>query len=34
MDEEMRKIQAKFDELKTPIFHKIAKIASGQPVEK
>ncbi len=32
MDEEMRKVQAKFDLLKAPIFHKIAKIASGQPV--
>jgi len=34
MDEEMRKIQEKFDLLKTPIFHKIAKVASGHPVEK
>lgn len=34
MDEEMRKIQAKFDILRTPLIHKIAKIASGHPVEK
>ena len=29
MDEEMIKIQQKYDELKNPLINKIAKIASG-----
>ncbi len=34
MDEEMIKIQQKYDELKNPLINKIAKIASGQVFEK
>jgi hypothetical protein len=34
MDEELRKIQIKYDLLKMPIIHKVAKVASGEPVEK
>lgn len=34
MDAEMRAIQAKYDDLKAPIVDKIARVASGQPVEK
>lgn len=34
MDKEMRAIQAKYEDLKAPIVDKIAKVASGHPVEK
>ena len=34
MDKEMREIQAKYEDLKAPIIDKIARAASGQPVEK
>ena len=34
MDKELREIQAKYDLLKKPIAEKIAKVASGHPVEK
>lgn len=34
MDEEMIKIQQKYDELKNPLINKIAKIASGQVFQK
>ena len=34
MDKEMQAIQSKYDRLKLPIVEKIAKVASGHPVEK
>jgi hypothetical protein len=34
MDEEMKKIQDKYLLLRTPISHRIAKIASGEALEK
>lgn len=34
MEDEMRKIQEKYDELKNPLIKKISKVVVGEPVEK